>query len=453
MIGAEAGVGARARTETYIDELVTGATAGLEGDEVLLVSAQGEYSDFVRFNHARVRQAGSVEQLYAQVDLSAGARHAAMTLGLSLDPARDRAALADTVDWLRDQRTGLPDDPYFAYATDVISTSRTNPGWLPAPEEMIETVTAAAGDHDLVGIWASGRQFSAFANSLGQRNWFSGTTFNLDWSLFLPTNQAVKRSYAGFQWSPEVFRAKLDEQVARLEILSRPVIELPPGDYRAFLSPQALSMLFAVLGWGGFGLRAHRSMSSPLAKMVTEGRTLSSAVTLTEATADGVAPDFQGDGYRRPASVPLVVDGGHAGYLVSPRSAVEYGVDGNGASGDESPQSIAMAPGTLDPADVLAALDTGLYVANLWYLNYSDRVNARITGMTRFATFWVEHGEIVGPVTPLRFDDTVYGLLGDRLEALTNQAELVLEYYTYGGRSTTSYRLPGILVNDMRFTL
>ena len=35
-----------------------------------------------------------------------------------------------------------------------------------------------------------------------------------------------------------------------------------------------------------------------------------------------------------------------------------------------------------------------VYVNNVWYLNYSDRSACRMTGMTRFATFWVEHGVI-----------------------------------------------------------
>ena len=70
---------------------------------------------------------------------------------------------------------------------------------------------------------------------------------------------------------------------------------------------------------------------------------------------------------------------------------------------------------------MLAALGTGLYIGNLWYLNYSDRPAGRMTGMTRFATFWVEGGRIVAPVTPLRFDDTLYRMLGrepHRLHAL-----------------------------------
>ena len=97
---------------------------------------------------------------------------------------------------------------------------------------------------------------------------------------------------------------------------------------------------------------------------------------------------------------------------MSPRTAREFGLSENGANRDEMPESLAMAGGSLPAADALAALDTGLAIGNLWYLNYSDRPAGRITGMTRFATFWVEHGKIVAPVDVLRFDDTLYRMLG-----------------------------------------
>jgi predicted Zn-dependent protease len=102
---------------------------------------------------------------------------------------------------------------------------------------------------------------------------------------------------------------------------------------------------------------------------------------------------------------------------------------------------------------VLEALDTGLYIPNLWYLNLSDRPAGRITGMTRFATFWVERGRISAPVTPMRFDDSVYRMLGSELAALTRTAEMLPDPSTYGERSTSSARLPGALLKALRFTL
>ena len=103
--------------------------------------------------------------------------------------------------------------------------------------------------------------------------------------------------------------------------------------------------------------------------------------------------------------------------------------------------------------DVLSELGTGLYVGNLWYLNYSDRSACRTTGMTRFATFWVERGRLVAPVPAMRFDETLYRMLGDCLVDLTREPELLIDPSTYGARSTRSARLPGALVDDFSFTL
>jgi len=65
----------------------------------------------------------------------------------------------------------------------------------------------------------------------------------------------------------------------------------------------------------------------------------------------------------------------------------------------------------------------------------------------------VEGGRIVAPVNVLRFDDSVYRLLGDNLEALTRETELLLDASSYGARTLASARLPGALVRDMTFTL
>jgi predicted Zn-dependent protease len=176
-------------------------------------------------------------------------------------------------------------------------------------------------------------------------------------------------------------------------------------------------------------------------------------VYIAEAVADGVAPGFQFEGFTRPARTALIEAGQLVGSLVSPRTAREFGLAANGANGSESPESLAMAGGGLAAADALAALGTGLLVGNLWYLNYSDRPACRMTGMTRFATFWVEDGRIVAPVDVLRFDDTITRMLGENLEALTRETELRMETGTYRERQLSSMRVPGALLKELAFTL
>ena len=112
-----------------------------------------------------------------------------------------------------------------------------------------------------------------------------------------------------------------------------------------------------------------------------------------------------------------------------------------------------MAAGDLAAADVLQRLGTGIYINNLWYLNYSDRPAGRMTGMTRFATFWVERGEIVAPVNVMRFDESLYRMFGENLEGLTQERDYIIDPSSYGVRSTQSWRLPGALVNDFTLTL
>jgi predicted Zn-dependent protease len=217
-----------------------------------------------------------------------------------------------------------------------------------------------------------------------------------------------------------------------------------------YLTPRALDEMAGLLAWGGFSARSRATKQSPLLRM-QEGERLSPKLTMLENTADGVAPGFQGDGFVKPPHVTLVENGQLRDALVSARSAKEYGLVPN--AGRESPESLDVSPGTLRAEDALAALDTGLYVSNLWYLNFSDRPAGRITGMTRFATFWVEGGRIVGPVAPMRFDDSIYRMLGANLVDFTRERELLLDASTYGERSTSSSRLPGAVFALLRLTL
>ncbi|MEM9521478.1 MAG: metallopeptidase TldD-related protein [Actinomycetota bacterium] len=442
-----------AKAQADFDELVSWATASLHGDEVLLASLRGETSDFVRFNHAAVRQAGTVEQKVLSVDVIDGARHAEGSVSLTGDRATDQARLAALIDELRSQRAVLPEDPFLLYATDGGDSARVVAGTLPAAAAVVDAVVDGARGNDFVGIYAAGSTYEAFGSSLGQRNWFEATTFNLDWSLHLGGDKATKNGYAGTTWSADAFASKLDWSIRELDALARPPKTLPPGGYRSYLSPAAMEELVGMLTWGGFGLRAHETRQTPLLRMVTDGASFADAVSIREDIAGGVAPDFQRAGFSRPSAVPLITNGRFDQHLVSPRSAQEYGVETNGAVDWEAPLAISMDPGSLPSDGVLDALGTGLYVGNLWYLNFSDRAACRTTGMTRFGTYWVEGGEIVAPIEVLRFDDTAYHLLGDRLEGLTDTAETILDSSTYFHRSMESVRLPGALVAEMTFTL
>jgi predicted Zn-dependent protease len=432
-------------------ELVDALCRELTTEEILLCYLSAERSDFVRFNKALVRQAGTVEQRYLTIRLIHARRQASELIALAGstdDLERARASLTR----LRDILKQLPEDPWLLIAEKPNSTSVERRGRLPQTDEVVQRVVNGSQGLDFVGFYAAGTVYRGFANSYGQRNWHEVDTFNFDWSVHLRDDKAVKEGLAGFDWDSASFEARLRRCADRMELLKQSPLTITPGEYRVYLAPRALEEVTGLLQWDAFSARSLATRQSPLLRM-EHGEQLSPKVTLSENIRDGVAPGFQQDGFVRPAQVKLIANGVLAGRLVSPRSAKEYGLETNGANSRESPESLDVAPGDLPTDEVLAMLGTGLYVGNLWYLNFSDRPAGRMTGMTRFATFWVENGRIVAPVNPLRFDDTVYRMLGESLFDFTREREMLLSTSTYDERSTASSHLPGALLRSLRFTL
>lgn len=422
-------------------------------DEYASLAFDGEESDFVRLSQGRVRQPGRVEQRYGTLRVARGAKSASGRVSLSGDLEADALELSVLRAVLHAQLEVLPEDPHLLLPDEVRSSEDVQEDCLPPAAEAVARVLDLASGLDLVGIWASGGVHAGYADSRGQRNWFSSYPFHFDFSLHRRNDKAVKGSYAGVSWDDAAFAARLEDMRSRLAVMERPPRSVTPGRYRAYLSPAALDELLGVLAWGGFGLKDRKTKQTSLLRMSEAGARLHSDVTLIENTRDGVGPCFTASGFEKPARVTLIAKGQLKDPLVSPRSAKEYGVSHTGSEASEVPNSLDLCAGSLATRDVLPRLGTGLHIGNLWYLNYSDRQSCRVTGMTRFATFWVEGGEVVAPVDVMRFDDTLYRLLGESLEGLTAERELLLDASSYGARSLRSARLPGALVGEMSFTL
>jgi len=428
------------------------AVGRLRGTEVLLVNFSGEASDFIRFNHARVRQPMSVRQAYLTLHLIDGRRHDRITLAASGGDG-DLAAIDDAIDGLRADLAALPEDPYLLYSTEAAQSRSERTGRLPSAEEAITTLTEAGRGLDMVGVLANGPVYRGFASSFGARHWHEVDSFLLDWSVYKSGDKAVKAAYAGQQWDAAEVARRIEATRAQLPYLARSPRTIEPGAYRAYVSPAAIDELLWMLNWGGVSAKDQRTQQSTIQQLVDGEVALSEQVTLREHTAAGLAPAFDEVGFTRPASIELIRGGRHAGSLVSPRTAQEYGIASNGANASESMQALELAPGRLPRSDALQALDTGVCVGNFHYLNWSDRSAARVTGLTRFATYWVEKGEIVAPLTVMRFDDSLYRMLGSELEALDDQADWILNNGTYGGRSVETSRVPGALLKELRLTL
>ncbi|MDY7544735.1 metallopeptidase TldD-related protein [Glaciimonas sp. Gout2] len=439
--------------QQYFYDLAALVQSRMHGSEQFTCWFSAEATDFVRFNQSLIRQPGHVHQMRLSLRLINGKRHAESSATLGGDLPTDNAQCIRMLGQLRAQLDDLPDDPYLLFSQEIRNTEHIVPSSLPSSAAIVDQVLNAAVGTDLVGILAAGPVYRGFANSFGQRNWHQTATFNLDWSLYQNRDKAVKTSYAGLQWDAQTFQAKLASAKAQLALLQRPAMTVKPGAYRVYLTPTALNELFSMLNWSGLSEKSLRTKQSALQRMRDEGLELNPSVMLIEDTLNGVAPGFQQDGFIKPDQLKLLEHGKLTGSMISPRTALEYDIANNGANAEEMTSSLDLAAGNLALANVLAELGTGIFISNLWYLNFSDRANCRITGMTRFATFWVENGKIKAPLNVMRFDDSLFRLLGNKLLGLTQERELLIDGESYGERRVGSTRLPGALISDVNFVL
>ena len=427
--------------------------AQVANDESASLRLAAEDSLFVRFNAGLVRQNTSVEQSHVTMEFQSAGRTISRKWTLSGNAADEKKRASVELEAARVTASELPVDPFQVPMMNHGQSDVDHSGSWPSISELInEIASSARAGLDLAGLLCAGDLIAATRNSKGQSHWFSTRSFFLDYSLF-NVEKAAKGNFAGSKWKTEDWRANLEWTRAQLEILQRPLELVKPGRYRTYLAPSATSDLFDLTGWGGLSCAAWKQGASPLKKFIEGERQLSPLLTVRENFDLGLSPTFNDRGEISEKHVPLIENGKYRSLLTSSRTAKEYGVASNAASDWESPRSLEVAPGSLKREDILREIGRGLYLSNLHYLNWSDRMSARVTGMTRYACFWVENGEMKGPIKDLRFDESFFDALGTNLLAVTEFQEVNPQISTYEARALGGSKTPGVLIDDFSFTL
>ncbi len=429
--------------------------ATLQTGEHARISLAAEQTQFLRMSKASVRQNGLVHDAQVSVQFMTDS---GQSLELSVpfvvnDKSETEELVLNLVRKARTHLKDIPADPYVNLPSRTEQTFVAHQGQLLALEESVEALLSVTSQNDdLVGIYASGPVMTALADSAGQFHWFASDSFYVDYSLWLPNGRAVKSSYAGRHWQKQEFERSLETARRDLEVLARPQKTLKPGNYRTYLAPSATSEMLNMLSWGALSEGALQRKESPLCAIRTGEKRFSDKFSLKENFSLGFAPRFSGEGETAPETIQLFERGQFVQGLVSARTEKEFGVKSNGA-GSESLRSPDLEAGQLKSDDAFQAIGTGLYLSDLHYLNWSDMIQGRVTGMTRYACLWVEDGRPVGPIQDMRFDETLFRCFGSELEDLTAETAIIPETSTYGHRALGGARVPGLLLKNFQFTL
>jgi len=439
--------------EKYFNEISSYILSNKDVGEEVTVTLTGEKTQFVRFNKSKIRQGSDVHQLTLSMAIQKDEKHYSYEFSITGKSVNDKSKVDSVYKVCRSRMEDMAKATFFIPFKNNGSSSVTNTGKLVEITELTNIICVETAHVDLAGILTSGICYRGNVNSLGQSHWFESESFSVDYSLYSEKEKAVKGSYGGSAFELNSFKAKLEESIRNLKHMEKDNKILEPGKYRCYLAPAAINEILDIFCWGGTSQGALKQGSSPLLPYENKGKRLSPKFSLCEDFSLGLTSQFNDDGEVFTQKLPIFKNGQLENLLVSSRTAKEYGLKSNAANSDESLRSPVIYSGKLKREDILKELGTGLYISNLHYLNWSDQKQGRITGMTRFACFWVEDGEIVAPIKDLRFDDTIYHFWGDNLEQVTDFAETELNNHTYSSRSLGGSKCPGMIIKDFNFTL
>jgi len=425
----------------------------LKKNEQLSISFSGENSNFIRINESKVRQISNVINGDIEIELIIGQKKTVHGFTLTSNNNSNLIKIESELNKMRTYINELPNDPFIVLPKEGESSKKTIKGNLINDDDILDSILPPLSKVDSSGIWASGIIFKGFANCKGVFHWFETENYSFDFSLITKDEKMVKETYAGNYWNQKDYNQYIENAILKLNSLEKKNIRLKPGKYRTYIAPAGISDLINMFSWGGISESAIRQGASSFCKMRNENISLNSQFNLIEDFNLGLNARFNNYGELSPDKLNIISSGKLINTLISSRTAIEYNLESNKAEINEGLRTPIIAPGDMNENDILKKIGTGIYLSNLHYLNWSDQPNGRITGMTRYASFWVENGEIKSPIEQMRFDDSFYNFFGNNLLHISKKTQIIPDVSTYNARSLGGVKCPGMIIDNFKLTL
>jgi len=108
------------------------------------------------------------------------------------------------------------------------------------------------------------------------------------------------------------------------------------------------------------------------------------------------------------------------------------------------PSNIIVKPGDKTMDEMIASVDSGIFINEFHYTNFVNPRRLQITGLTRNGTFIIENGKITKPVTTMRFTVSLLDLF--------NKILMISRDHTIVDGYMGSALIPAVCVDNFIFT-
>ncbi|MBL4806655.1 MAG: TldD/PmbA family protein [Rhodobacteraceae bacterium] len=360
-------------------------------------------------------------------------------------------AVAMALEAPEDPYIGLADPDQLAQSWDIAALEMADPADAPSPDMLktaaLEAEAAALAVKGVDKVDSSGAGYSKSTIHLAASNGFSGgyarTSTSISSVAITGTGLKMERDYNGDGrvFASDMLSAAEIGRIAGERTVARKGAKKPPSGrfpvlYDERISSGLIGHLVAAIN-GSMIARGSSWLKDALGEMV-----LPAGMDLLEdplrPRISGSKP-FDAEGLQSQRRL-IVKNGVLQGWTLDLATARKLGMQstGNAARGASAPPSpslgnLALTPGNKTRDDLIKDMGTGLIITSL----IGSSINGNTGDYSRGASgFWVENGEITGPVN----ECTVAGNLRDMLGSIIAAND---------GRQHLSRVVPSLLVEGM----
>ncbi len=350
----------------------------------------------------------------------------------------------------------LPEDPDFIDLEDDLSKSaekeKTNNIEKVSLDKKIDILKKLAKavypfDFKIYGTFICNYRTLYIINSNGVNKREINSPILLEAKAVSDKNEVtVLETYGGENFDTFDAEKFTTDLVNKVEAATGEIVDIEPGEYEVVLAPRCIGDYYGYLESSMTARSLDTKQSYFEGKVGKKVFPKNISITDDPNHPDLINFDYNSDGHVY-NNVPIISNGVFKNFMVDNYYGRKLKMKKNGASGE----ALVMETGEKTLEELIASIKKGLYISSLHYMNFINRKETSVTGLTRDGTFLIEDGKITKVVNNLRFTEKISDII-EGISEIENQAYTIPYSSNYGEFGIYSARMPHVKVKDFKIS-
>jgi len=408
-------------------------------------------TDFLRFYQSQINYNISKTSISLSTTIYKGKKSYSFSLK---DPTRE--LLLKKIEEVLPLIEKLPEDPAFVDLEDDLTKSsekeKTNnieKVHLDAKIDILQNVADAVASFNfkIYGTFICNYRTLYIINSNGLNKREISSPIYFECKAVSQENEVtVLEVYGGERFSNFNQEKFISSLVNKVKAASGEVVDVEAGDYDVILAPRCIGEYFMYLE-NSMGAGSLDSKQSFFEGKVDQ-QVFPENITIKDDPhhPDLINFDYNSDGhiYNKTA---IIENGVFKNFLVGNYYGRKLKMERNGADGE----ALVMTPGDKTFDELIGSIKNGLYISSLHYMNFINRKETSITGLTRDGTFLIEDGKITKVVNNLRFTENISDIIKG-ISDIGSEAVTIPFSDNYGEFGIYSVHMPHVKVKGFKIS-